>query len=154
MARSHCSLSDLPKLDLKALYALWSKTFPSPPPHGAKRELLIRLLAYGMQERAHGSLSRVTRKNLLAYANGNEGVRKKDSAEENPSTLRLGARLVRSWKGSTHEVTVVERGFAYRGKHHRSLSEIAEAITGAHWSGPRFFGLKKIRSKTPAEDSA
>jgi hypothetical protein len=55
---------------------------------------------------------------------------------------------VRSWNGATHEVTVVERGFAYRGKHYRSLSEVAEAITGAHWSGPRFFGLKKVRSKT------
>jgi hypothetical protein len=59
--------------------------------------------------------------------------------------LRLGARLIRTWKGTTHEITVVERGFAYRGRRYRSLTEIAQAITGAHWSGPRFFGLKTAR---------
>jgi hypothetical protein len=65
-------------------------------------------------------------------------------AEAGP-VLRLGARLVRIWKGATHEITVVERGFAYRGQSYRSLTEIAKAITGAHWSGPRFFGLKAAR---------
>jgi hypothetical protein len=57
----------------------------------------------------------------------------------------LGARLIRTWKGATHEITVVERGFAYCGRRYRSLTEIAQAITGAHWSGPRFFGLKTAR---------
>jgi hypothetical protein len=133
---------------------LWSNIFASAPPPGAKRELLMRLLAYGVQERTHGPLSRVVQRNVSTYSGGKGLARKRPSTEQTASTLRLGARLVRSWNGTTHEVTVVERGFAYRGKHYRSLSEVAEVITGAHWSGPRFFGLKKARSKTAVRDSA
>jgi hypothetical protein len=53
-----------------------------------------------------------------------------------------GTRLVREWNGQRHEVTAVEGGFEYNGRKHRSLSAIAKAITGAHWSGPQFFGLR------------
>jgi len=55
--------------------------------------------------------------------------------------LKTGTRLVRHWRGHTHSVLVREDGFEYEGQHHRSLTVIAERITGAHWSGPRFFGL-------------
>jgi hypothetical protein len=154
VGRSLCSLADLPRLDLEALCALWSRIFASAPPPGAKRELLIRLLAYGLQERIHGPLSRVARRNLSKSCDDQEAARTKIPTDQNPSALRLGARLVRSWNGTTHEVTVVERGFAYRGKHYRSLSEVAEVITGAHRSGPRFFGLKKAQSKKAVRDSA
>ena len=57
--------------------------------------------------------------------------------------LKPGAKLVREWGGESHDVLVLEAGFAWRGKTWRSLSVIAQAITGTHWSGPRFFGLKK-----------
>ena len=52
-----------------------------------------------------------------------------------------GARLLREWNGRRHVVDVTERGFVYEGVSYRSLSAIARRITGAHWSGPRFFGL-------------
>jgi hypothetical protein len=58
-------------------------------------------------------------------------------------TLRPGARLVREWRGRTHTVIVTEDGFEYAGKSFLSLSKIAHVITGAHWSGPRFFGLTR-----------
>lgn len=153
MARLRYSLADLPSLDLDALTSLWSRTFASSPPRNAKRELLVRLLAYGLQARKHEGLSRVTQKALSA-AIGTEGKNLVVSSAEPSSSLRFGARLVRSWNGVTHEVTVLDRGFAYRGKSYRSLSEVAEAITGAHWSGPRFFGLKKARSKSAERASA
>jgi hypothetical protein len=57
--------------------------------------------------------------------------------------LKTGATLVRQWRGCTHTVLVGEEGFEYEGQRYRSLSVIAERITGAHWSGPRFFGLIK-----------
>jgi hypothetical protein len=57
--------------------------------------------------------------------------------------LKTGATLVRQWRGHTHTVLVREDGFEYEGQHYRSLTVIAERITGAHWSGPRFFGLSK-----------
>ncbi|GAA0709893.1 hypothetical protein GCM10009105_10710 [Dokdonella soli] len=154
MGRLRCSLADLPDLDLDDLTSLWSKVFGSSPPPGAKRELWVRLLAYGMQERAHGSLPRASQKGLNALTQLKDDRSSTASAEHGSPTLRLGARLVRSWNGATHEVTVLERGFAYRGRQYRSLSEIAEAITGAHWSGPRFFGLRKSRAKSAERASA
>ena len=61
--------------------------------------------------------------------------------------LKIGATLVRQWRGHTHTVLVREEGFEYEGQRYRSLTVIAERITGAHWSGPRFFGLgKRARS--------
>ena len=58
-----------------------------------------------------------------------------------PRKLTPGTRLVRDWHGTGHTVTVLEKGFAYEGREWRSLSAIAKAITGAHWNGPKFFGL-------------
>jgi len=57
--------------------------------------------------------------------------------------LKTGATLVRQWRGHTHTVLVREDGFEYDGQHYRSLTVIAEQITGAHWSGPPFFGVSK-----------
>lgn len=54
-----------------------------------------------------------------------------------------GTRLIREWHGKVYEVTILDEGYRWQGKTYRSLSRIAQAITGAKWSGPRFFGLKK-----------
>jgi hypothetical protein len=50
--------------------------------------------------------------------------------------------LIREWHGIGHQVTIIDKGVLYRGEPYRSLSEIARRITGARWSGPRFFGVK------------
>jgi hypothetical protein len=60
-----------------------------------------------------------------------------------PVRLKAGATLVRGWRGHTHTVRVLEDGFEHQGERYTSLSEIARVITGAHWSGPRFFGLRR-----------
>jgi hypothetical protein len=145
-----CLPARLTDLDLDEIMLLWSKTFRSAPPMRLKRELLLRLLAYAAQERAHGSLPRASVKSLTTFAGAEESGPAKAWPEQQMSALRIGARLVRSWNGVTHEVTVLKHGFAYRGNRYRSLSEVAEVITGTHWSGPRFFGLRKLQS-TPAE---
>jgi hypothetical protein len=62
--------------------------------------------------------------------------------------LKPGTRLVREWRGRTHEVLVLDDGFAWQGRHYRSLSAIARKITGTAWSGPLFFGLKPNRPAT------
>ncbi len=59
--------------------------------------------------------------------------------------LRPGTRLLRTWRGRTMSVTVLEDGFLFEDRRYTSLTEVAKAITGAHWSGPRFFGLAKVR---------
>src|SRR5262249_35767983 len=68
----------------------------------------------------------------------------KNSRSFDPALVpKVGATLVRQWRGHAHTVLVRDDGFEYEGQHYRSLTVIAERITGAHWSGPRFFGLTK-----------
>jgi DUF2924 family protein len=146
MASRPHSLDSLAELDLDILKSRWRKMFGSSAPTGAKRDLLIRLLAYGLQEREYGSLPKAALKQLNVHKAFLDGDLSQGRSGDEVSQLRLGGRLVRSWNGATYEVTVLDFGFAYRGKHYRSLSEIAQLITGAHWSGPRFFGVKKSRN--------
>ena len=107
---------------------------------GLSRDLLIRALANQLQERAHGGASRVLRRRLQKLA----GEYEKGGASFDPGTvLKTGTTLVRQWRGHTHTVLVGEDGFEYQGQRYRSLTVIAGRIAGAHWSGPRFFGLTK-----------
>ena len=111
---------------------------------------MIPFLAYKIQERAHGGLGPRTRAELRRIARGLE--RPPGSAE--PRTQRRikpGTRLVRQWRGETHEVAVGESGFEYRGTDYRSLSEIARKITGTRWSGPAFFGLNDVKAIEPSK---
>jgi hypothetical protein len=118
----------------------WRKLHRAEPPFGMSRDLLIRSLAYELQQRAHGSPSLALRRRLQTLAGGWErGARSVD-----PSVvLKAGSTLVRQWRGRTHTVLVGENGFEYEGQRYRSLTVIAERITGAHWSGPRFFDVSR-----------
>lgn len=143
------SPTDPAGLDFESLLAIkrpelvdmWTEAFATAPPYGISQALLARLLAYDLQAARRGGLTQRVQKRLALIRSG-EAPR--------PATPKLkpGARLVREWNGVAHVVDVTAAGFEYRGETYRSLSRIAEAITGAHWSGPRFFGL---RSKSAAK---
>jgi hypothetical protein len=105
------------------------------------RDLLIRALAYKIQEQASGGPDAVLKRRLRRLAE--QLAAGAALSEGTGTTLKAGARLVREWRGQAHTVTVVENGFDYDGQRFRSLSQIAKAITGVHWSGPRFFGLAR-----------
>jgi hypothetical protein len=115
------------------LAELWAEYFGTAPPPRTSRALMIRAVAYKMQEHALGGLSATTRR-LLAE----EGAKPARPGR----TIRPGTILIREWQGAAHHVTVTEQGVLYRGKSYRSLSAVARLITGARWSGPRFFGLR------------
>ena len=101
---------------------------------------MIRVLAHQLQERTEGGASPALRRRLQGLVEEFE----KGGASFDPGIMpKTGTMLVRQWRGHTHTVLVREDGFEYEGQHHRSLTVIAERITGAHWSGPRFFGLTK-----------
>jgi hypothetical protein len=130
----------------------WRKLHRTEPPFGISRDLLIRSLAYDLQQRGHGRLDLALRRRLQTLAAASEkGARSVDAGV----VLKAGSTLVRQWRGHTHTVLVREDGFEYEGQHYRSLTVIAERITGAHWSGPRFFGVTtRARSSVLAEARA
>jgi hypothetical protein len=118
----------------------WRQLHRTGPPHGLSRDLLIRALANQLQEWIHGKACRTLRRRLQTLAREFD----RDGASFDPGlVLKTGTTLVRQWRGQAHTILVREDGFEYEGQRYRSLTIIAERITGAHWSGPRFFGLTK-----------
>ena len=118
----------------------WRQLHHTGPPRGLSRDLLVRALANQLQERTHGRANGALRRRLQTLA----GEFDRDTASFDPGlVLKTGTTLVRQWRGHAHTVLVREDGFEYDGQRYRSLTVIAERITGAHWSGPRFFGLTK-----------
>ena len=147
----------------------WSKQYGCPPPKGVRRELLLRAATWHAQAKRLGGMSTNTRRLLkAAIADAERKLGRRASAAfhiggcgpdvlqtgssgEAPNgesakaapmrQLSQGTRLIRDWSGRSHVVEVIEGGFVYESKVYRSLTAIAQKITGAHWSGPRFFGL-------------
>jgi hypothetical protein len=134
-------LAQLSSMKKVELWALWKQLFKRTAPPHIRRELFIRILAFRIQEQAHGGLSAETRKRLRDLA---RQFAVNPTAEiPGISRIKPGTRLIREWRGQSHHVTVLERGYSYAGKRYSSLSQIARLITGTRWSGPLFFGLKK-----------
>jgi hypothetical protein len=130
-------LAALAGKDLKVRYR---KLYRSEPPPGLSRSLLLRALAYRLQEVALGGLSRSTRRRLAKAAGGST-----DGPAATPVPILQpppGTVLIREWHGVAHHVTVLDHGVHYGGEHYRSLSQVARLITGTRWSGPAFFGLR------------
>ena len=126
-------IADIAAIERAGLLALWSEEIGGAPPRRLSTPLMRRILAFKVQARRHGGLPASVEKKLARIAAG----------KDRPASpkLRPGGRLVREWNGVSHVVDVTDAGYLWRGERHRSLSAIARAITGAHWSGPRFFGL-------------
>jgi hypothetical protein len=141
LAELGCEIAGLVDRSTKELRLAWQAILSQAgPPLGLSRDLIIRGLANKLQERAHGGPSRALQRRLQILA----GEFEKGACSFDPSrVLKSGATLVRQWRGHTHTVLVREDGFEYDGQRYRSLTVIAEKITGAHWSGPRFFGVSK-----------
>ena len=132
-------IAKLANLTRSVLVARWQAIYRTDPPKGISRRLLIRAIAYEMQAKQYGGLKPATDRRLRMIANGT--VNGDHGGRKATPPLQPGARLIREWNGVSHVVEAIEGGFIWNGDRHRSLSSIARAITGARWSGPRFFGL-------------
>ena len=126
------NIADLGRSDL---LRLWSQVFGEPAPKQLSQGLLRHILAFEHQAQRYGGLPATLASKLERINTGGN--------RERSSSLKPGSKLLREWNGISHSVDVVEGGFNWRDKNFRSLSAVARAITGAHWSGPRFFGLTK-----------
>ena len=132
------ALADRPTADLQAR---WQALYGAAPPGRVGRDLLIRAVAHALQAQAIGEFSPALRRRLQRLA---ADIRARgDVAISTRPRVKPGTRLIRQWKDETHEVTVLDDSFLWRGQSYRSLSQIARAITGTRWSGPVFFGLKQ-----------
>ena len=133
----------LESLALDRLREEWRRLHQTPPPKRLSREILLRGITYKMQENAFGGLSKAVFRKLQTSSPTDALAAKK--RRPRPS-FKPGTRLVREWHGFTHTVVILADGVEWRGQRYRSLSVVARAITGAHWSGPRFFGLNGARA--------
>jgi hypothetical protein len=133
-------LAGLPALPRAALQDRWRTLHGAEPPSRLSRALLVRVIAYRLQEQALGGLKPTTRRWLAQAAD--DVVKARATTRQPPRKIMPGTKLLREWQGLTHEVTVLEDGLLFRGQRYRSLSEVARVITGSRWSGPLFFGLK------------
>jgi hypothetical protein len=132
---------------LDRLRALWTELYGASPSPRISRDILVRACAYRIQKQAYGELPNAFKRELARYAT--EVERKGAITHNQAKALAPGVCLVREWQGRTQRVEVTANGFVWSGKSFRSLSEVARAITGTHWSGPRFFGLDPKRPAGP-----
>jgi hypothetical protein len=127
-------ITDIDAMDRPALITAWSEVFGTPVPKRLSIPFLRRFLAFEVQAQHLGGLPKGFVEQL--------GKADKEKAGARSPALKPGGRLIREWNGATHTVDVVEGGFIWNSRRYTSLSAIARALTGARWSGPRFFGLK------------
>ena len=138
------ALARLPKLGLRELRQHWRVLYKAEASPHLSRELLLRAVAYRMQEVVLGGLRPQRQRQLRQFAqhlNDSQEGRIRPRPE-----LKPGTRLVREWQGRTYEVLVLDDGLSWQGTSYRSLSAVARKITGTAWSGPLFFGLKPNRT--------
>ena len=138
------ALARLPQLDIRELREEWRRLYKADTSPRLSSELLIRAIAHRMQEVALGGLRPELQRQLRHIS---QELKQTGAATTRlRSQLKPGTRLMREWRGRTHEVLVLDDGFSWQGTDCRSLSAIARKITGTAWSGPLFFGLKLNRS--------
>ncbi|MEQ1671162.1 MAG: DUF2924 domain-containing protein [Hyphomicrobium sp.] len=130
------------------LRAEWRLLNHMQPPKSLSRDLLLRGITYKIQERAFGGLTKSVLRKLTGAGPDSFSDERRRAAPR--AVVKPGTRLVREWNGQTHTVLVHADGVEWRDKRYRSLSVVAREITGAHWSGPRFFGL--ISKKATGDD--
>jgi hypothetical protein len=133
-------IAGLAGLSPAQLRAEWRRLHRNQPlPEGMSTDLMTRVIAWRLQEKAFGGLPPARLRELARLAKQLETIGELDLEQQRQ--LKPGTRLVRQWHGKPYVVTVLEEGYEFEERNYASLTPIARQITGAAWSGPRFFGL-------------
>lgn len=132
------------------LRSVWRDTFKQVAPD-VSPDLIGRAIAYRWQERLHGGLPASVTRDIARLTR--VLVRTGTLEATGEINFKPGTRLVRDWNGRTLNVLVCDQGFEFDGRQYGSLTQIAHAVTGAHWSGPRFFGLTRRKAPPPKRAS-
>jgi len=136
------TLDSIMNADRSALCQYWHDAFDSAPPAKLSQPLMRMILSDNLQAQQMGELDRASKRALKRLQQQIE-ITGKRPTKKRSKDLAVGARLLREWNGKTHVVERTTTGYLWNEVTYRSLSAVAEAITGAHWSGPRFFGLQR-----------
>ena len=143
-------IARLRDLDIAALRGRWHTVSGRRPPPHLPRHLLFRILAYRLQVDRLGDLDDASRRLLDRSGSPEKAGQNAANLVPRIANVRPGTSLSREWNGHMQRVTVLAEGFAWNGKTYPSLSQVAFAITGTRWNGPRFFGLRDKPSKRSA----
>jgi hypothetical protein len=131
-------IARLESLAIEGLRNEWRRLYQTSPPKRLSRDILLRGISFRLQEMAHGGLSKGTLRKLQSSTSEDRSSGRRRRA----AAFKAGTRLIREWHGQTHTVIILDDGVEWRGQRYASLSIVAREITGARWSGPRFFGLR------------
>jgi len=138
-------ITQMKKLSLEGLRERWTALCGTEPP-AYSRSFMERRLIQRLQEIQYGGLSNRSNdrmKEIAAEHHLDEMAAPPRQASNRKGTPVIGTRMIREWNEKRYEVTVVREGFEFQGKTYRSLTAITKAITGTHWNGPAFFGLRR-----------
>lgn len=148
-------LAALASADIHELRVRWRRLFRTKAPEHLSRSLLVRILGYRLQADAFGDLDRESKRFLDRIAKQlAAGSDKPVPPVAETLSLKPGTVLIREYEGVLHRAVATDGGYAWNGTIYRSLSEVARAITGTRWNGPRFFGLRDRKSLASAEEGA
>jgi hypothetical protein len=136
-------LAELPGMSPAQLRAKWRECWRKPAPDIGP-DLLRRGIAWKIQSRVYGDVPSHIKRGLERAADRLR--RGEELISSSRPSLKPGTRLVRQWQRRVHHVLVLDDGYEFEGRRFTSLTQVAAAITGTHWSGPSFFGLKKRKS--------
>jgi len=141
-------LAALQKMTQTEMLEKWRDIYGAEPPP-LSRGFLLKRLAYRIQELYYGGLPQPAKEKLQQHMEDYRENSKCSAGKNSAEVKRIlpGARFLREWHGQRHEVIIRENGFEYNGQIYRSLSAIAQKITGTKWNGPAFFGVSKIFKK-------
>ncbi len=135
-------IASLQDLHIEGLRARWRTVTGRRAPVQLSKNLLLRMLAYRLQAQVHGDLDAGTARFLDRIASNRKLLDSRTLPLPDTDIVRPGSLLVREWEGVSHRVMALADGFAWNGSVYASLSQVARAITGTRWNGPRFFGLR------------
>ncbi len=144
MPRVDTIIAAIPAMSRSEVEAQWNKVGAGKAPR-LPDPLLRRLAAQMLQERRYGDVPAIIRRELARLTDVVPEAAENSRPPAMPIRLSDGTRLIREWNGRTIEVLVRDDAFEWEGRTYKSLSHIAREVTGAHWSGPRFFGIRSRR---------
>ena len=136
-------IESLKKISTSELKVLWVKFFKSEAPDWLHRSYLVKYIAW---YKKYGALDSQTQKkinNLVEKYEKTNEITIGSKTQTSVAKIIPGTKLIREFRNEKHEVITTEKGFEHRGERYKSLSAIANKITGTRWNGKKFFGVIK-----------